>query len=367
MKKIFVLCCMLAAMLGLMNLSMSSAEAASNSFKSFQQEKYVDETGKDWVRLTFEFEKDTIDYTVSENPERTRQMIIRLKDVNQGKIKSDYTLDGALTRYMTVRKGESKEDKKNLYLTVVVAKSLAEQEYHVYTIPRDKQLKKPLRLVVEVAAEPASDKDVDIDIKDSTSTVKGVAGRTIVVDPGHGGSDSGAVGYVMEKNVTFAVSTKMQKILEASGAKVIMTRTADVDVYGPNASASQELQARCNYCTPQTDLFVCIHANANDNESAHGTETYYCAGSWLGELLATNIQVELIKASGFRDRGIKTANFYVLKHTPVPANLVELGFVTNPGDGEKLGDDEFQNNLAMAVCRGIGNYFATLRENSGMY
>lgn len=364
MKKILVLCCLAVAIFsGVLSVGSNSAEAASNSFKNMHQETYVDEKGQEWLRLVFDMEKEEVEYSVKENPDRFRQFIITLKDVNIGKLKSDYNFDGKLARYITLRKGTEKSDKKDLYVTVVVGKSLSEQGYNVYTIPKDKKLKRPTQLVVEISSVPAEKIDTG---EGAPGTVPGVAGHTIVIDPGHGGSDSGArsAKNLYEKDVTFAVSTKAQKILEASGANIIMTRTSDVDVYGPYASATKELQARCNYVTRKTDIFVCIHANAATSTQAKGTETYYCDGSWMGRLLATNIQSEIIEATGLLDRGIKTANFYVLLHTPVPANLIELGFLTNSEEAAKLGDDEFQDKLAMAICKGISGYFTTLRENS---
>lgn len=366
MKKFLALCCMVIVMLGGMLLvTDSSAEAASNSFKNVSQENYVDENGLEWLRLTFDMNKEKLDYSVAANPDRFRQFIITLKDVDQGNLKSDYNFDGKLARYITVRKGTEKANKKDLFITVVVAKSLEEQGYNVYTIPGDKKLKRPTQLVVEICSTVIDEKGDNTDGPKAAGTVPGVAGHTIVVDPGHGGSDSGArsAKNLYEKDVTFAVSTKMQKILEASGANVIMTRDKDVDVYGPYASATNELQARCNYVTRKTDIFVCIHANAATNTQANGAETYYYDGSWLGKLLATNIQTELVAATDLQNRGIKTANFYVLGHTSVPANLVELGFLTNPAEAEKLGNDEFQDKMAMAICNGISGYFTTLREN----
>ena len=113
----------------------------------------------------------------------------------------------------------------------------------------------------------------------------------VAIDPGHGGSDTGAVGPtgVTEASVTLAVSKDLQSILENSGARVTMTRNKDVDVYGPNASDRQELQARVNVgeYTPGAELFVSIHCNAFSNPASHGMETYYYAGSPRGERIAT--------------------------------------------------------------------------------
>ncbi len=191
--------------------------------------------------------------------------------------------------------------------------------------------------------------------------VPGIKGKTIVIDPGHGGSDSGAVGPtgVKEKDVALAVSKKVESLLASSGARVIMTRSRDVDVYAPNATDKQELQARCNVGNrdPRAALFVSIHCNAFSNPAANGMETYYCAGSQKGYEAANFINEELAKAGGLFNRGVKTANYYVLRHTSMPATLLELGFVTNYREEKLLRSDAYQTKLANAIVRGIARYF----------
>jgi N-acetylmuramoyl-L-alanine amidase len=138
-----------------------------------------------------------------------------------------------------------------------------------------------------------------------------------------------------------------------------MTRTTDVDVYGVNATDRQELQARCDVANrvPQTALFLSIHCNAFSNPSAHGMETYYAAGSGRGQKLAAYLNDELAKAGGLFNRGVKTANYYVLRHTSMPASLVELAFITNPREEKLLNSDAYQNKLAKAIVQGIVRYF----------
>ncbi|MDQ0203504.1 N-acetylmuramoyl-L-alanine amidase family protein [Pectinatus haikarae] len=192
-------------------------------------------------------------------------------------------------------------------------------------------------------------------------SLQAVAGHVIVIDPGHGGSDSGAVGPdgIMEKNVTLAVAKKVYNILVNNGATVIMTRTVDKDVYAPNASAVQELQARVNVgeYTKNTDIFLSVHANSFTSPSANGTETYYYQSSSQGEKLASLIQDEMVKSSGLNDRGIAAANFYVLKHTSMPSALVELAFISNYREEGLLNADDFQEMMAEAICRAISRYF----------
>lgn len=176
----------------------------------------------------------------------------------------------------------------------------------------------------------------------------------ITIDPGHGGYDSGAVGPngTYEKNVTLSVSLKVGKILQQNGIGVVYTRTSD-NVPWP-ADVVQDLQTRCDISdNAGANYFVAIHTNSADASGARGTETYYYDGSSAGQKLAQAIQTELINSTGFVDRGIKTANFYVLKNTAAPSVLVELGFISNPTEEALLASDSFQNKLAQSIANGI--------------
>ncbi|NFF64713.1 N-acetylmuramoyl-L-alanine amidase [Clostridium sporogenes] len=177
--------------------------------------------------------------------------------------------------------------------------------------------------------------------------------RTIVIDAGHGGYDSGAVGPtgIKEKDVTLKVALKVGKILENNGIRVIYTRTSD-NVSWPS-NESQDLAARVAIANNNnTDLFVSIHANSF-NGSAHGTETYYYDGSAKGKEAATAVQKELINSIGLYDRGVKTAGYYVLRNTISPSILVELGFIDNRNEEVLLNSDWFQQKCAEAIAKGI--------------
>ena len=176
----------------------------------------------------------------------------------------------------------------------------------------------------------------------------------ITIDPGHGGYDSGAVGPsgVKEKDVTLAIGLKVGKILEQNGIDVVYTRTSD-KVSWPSDEL-EDLQARCEISDEAgSNYFVAIHMNSNDASGARGTETYYYDGSDAGRKLAQSIQTELINATGFIDRGIKTANFYVIKNTAAPSVLVEAGFISNPTEEALLASGSFQDKLAKAIANGI--------------
>ena len=186
-----------------------------------------------------------------------------------------------------------------------------------------------------------------------------VVDKVVVIDPGHGGGDSGAVGHygVKEKDVTLYVALRVEKLLKDAGAKVVMTRTTDRDVSYRNSPNRTELQARVNKCPPDTDIFISIHCNAFSNPSSHGMETYYYSGSPQSRRLAVLLNEELAKYGGRFNRGVRTANYYVLKHNPHPSSLVELAFVTNYEEENLLADDDYQDALAKAIASAVNRYF----------
>ncbi|KRU25553.1 putative N-acetylmuramoyl-L-alanine amidase [Clostridium sporogenes] len=177
--------------------------------------------------------------------------------------------------------------------------------------------------------------------------------KTIVIDAGHGGYDSGAVGPtgIKEKDVTLKVALKLGKILESNGVRVIYTRTTDSVTWPSNET--QDLAARVAIANSNNiDLYVSIHTNSF-NGSAHGTETYYYNGSAKGKEAAEKVQNELINSIGLYDRGVKTAGYYVLKNTISPSILVELGFIDNRNEEVLLNSDWFQQKCAEAIAKGI--------------
>lgn len=174
----------------------------------------------------------------------------------------------------------------------------------------------------------------------------------IALDPGHGGSDPGAVGptEVEEKNITLAVSIKLRDLLTAAGCAVVMTRETDTDVSYPDSPAGVELQARVAVANNAgADVFISLHCNAAASPQAHGTETWYYHD---GEPLAQVLTVCLAD-TGLANRGAKQGSFYVLKYTLMPAVLVEMAFITNPEEETKLADPAFQACVAAAIKQGL--------------
>ena len=206
----------------------------------------------------------------------------------------------------------------------------------------------------------AKDEDqTDEEIQNLTS----LQGRKITIDPGHGGNDSGAIGPtgIMEKSITLRISNELRRLLVAQGAEVTMTRTTDTEVSPKHAKASdiEELQARCDVANQAgADVFVCIHMDSFSNGAAHGTTGYYYSlGSKKSRDLADKIRAGVIDQIGTASRGTQSANFYVLKHTDMPATLIEVAFISNP-DEEKLLDTEAGvRKAAQGIADGIADYF----------
>lgn len=180
----------------------------------------------------------------------------------------------------------------------------------------------------------------------------------ICIDPGHSGiPDPGAVGPsgLKESDVTLLVGHALRDLLVLRGHQVAMTRITD----DPETDA---LHVRCDIANRfKADVFVSIHCNAAANAQAHGTETYYLSGSTYGQYLAEDVHEQMLEL-GLRDRGTKTANFYVLKYTDMPAILVELAFISNPMEEELLSTAVFQQRAAAAIAYGIEMYVTSLHD-----
>ena len=196
--------------------------------------------------------------------------------------------------------------------------------------------------------------------KSSFKTDGGLKGKKITLDAGHGGSDPGAIGSngTREKDVTLKITKKVQELLKKKGAKVSMTRTGDTDVYGPNASDSQELQARVDVAEDNdADAFISIHINSSTNKSVGGFSSYYYPKTNNDARLAQAVQDRLVKNFGLDDLGIRKANFYVNKRCSMPSTLLELAFISNPKEEKLMNSNWYINKLAKSIADGIEDYF----------
>ncbi|MGF1494351.1 MAG: N-acetylmuramoyl-L-alanine amidase [Microcoleaceae cyanobacterium] len=169
----------------------------------------------------------------------------------------------------------------------------------------------------------------------------------VMIDPGHGGSDVGAVGLggIREIDIVMPISQQVAQILEQNGVQAIMTRTDNRTV---------ELEPRVNMANRVgADLFVSIHANAASRRGASGIETFYYQ---TGYTLAQYIQRSILANFRMENRGVKQARFYVLRNTAMPSALVEVGFVTNDYDAAILANPANRSRMAQAIAEGILQY-----------
>ena len=191
--------------------------------------------------------------------------------------------------------------------------------------------------------------------------------RTIVIDPGHGGHDPGALGRVTEeKNIVLNVGLRLKRLLESRGYAVVMTRDHDEFI---------DLDARGRF---RGDLFVSLHCNSSDSPNPDGIETYFLPPAGLPKTgdnavargglpgnrfdglnvrLAYDLHCYAVyHAQQFADRGLKRARFQVLRQATCPAALVEMGFISNAAEEQRLINPEFQEALAVGLANGIISY-----------
>lgn len=177
----------------------------------------------------------------------------------------------------------------------------------------------------------------------------------VVIDPGHGGKDVGAVGIsgIQEKNIVLSISQEVARILEQQGIQVRMTRDSD---YFISLEGRTVMANRLN-----ADLFVSIHANSAGagKPQVSGYETYYFTPN--SKALADTIHRNIIRRVDVRDRGVRQARFYVLRTSQMPSVLLETGFVTGIEDAAKLTNPTFQRQMAEAIAAGIIEYIKTNR------
>jgi len=186
----------------------------------------------------------------------------------------------------------------------------------------------------------------------------------IGIDPGHGGSDPGAVSPVRfeltdqldtkEDDITLEISKKLQILLQAAGLDTYMTRV--IDIY-------EDLLTRSSCINNmKCDLAVSIHINSNADANPKYMSTYIQTTGGEAERLATAVQTQLVATTGWPDGGVKVANLHMNRETNMPSILVECGFISNPGDERQLVDSNVQRKIAVAITNGILNYIGIQKE-----
>lgn len=207
------------------------------------------------------------------------------------------------------------------------------------------------------------DKDVGLSAavpkgRGSTAQSAVTGSGLIVLDPGHGGSDPGAINKslgVTEAQVTLDICKRLYEILKAQGWNVVMTRTQDVDLTYAGSSASAELGARVKVANDaRADLFISIHCNSSVSPNSNGTSIHYYKQS--DYVLASELQAPLLSCTGRPNRGVQPNRFYVLVHSRMPAVLVETAFLSNPTEGQLLSDPAFRQKIAEGLAQGLRSY-----------
>lgn len=197
-----------------------------------------------------------------------------------------------------------------------------------------------------IPGKSASSKRVNVSLKaTSVSRSSGSKSKVIIIDPGHGGRDKGAVwGGVRESDLNLKTAFKVKYYLQQAGYKVVMTRQSDryVSLSRRAAIANQYRNA----------VFISIHYNATPETWVHGGETFH-AGSKASRYLASSMQRYLIGNCKVKNRGVRYGRFSVLHNTSCPAALIECGFISNPRERSRCNTNSFQDAAARAIFSGI--------------
>ena len=184
-------------------------------------------------------------------------------------------------------------------------------------------------------------------------------GYTVVLDAGHGSSDSGKVGIngVLEKDINLSISKETKKHLEKKGIRVVMTRDKDESLAeGENGNRKvQDMKARVKRINDtKPNLAVSIHQNSYHEESIHGAQVFYYEHSESGEKDARILQEALLAVDPDNTRQVKAnTTYYLLKRTEVPILIIECGFLSNQEEAEKLASEDYQKEIAKAIANGI--------------
>lgn len=300
-----------------------------------------------------------------------------LKKTSMGRVASQYDMDPRAIDFATLSEKDG-----DTYLDVALSKPQKIDDIRVFALRPDAKMKKPHRLVVDIpvigakqtytkkASSAASSSPASSYKKQSynvSSDAKSVLkGKIICIDPGHGGTDVGAIGHiggrdVYEKNITLSIALPLRDMLTSAGAKVVMTRDTDKDVYGPWADADPELQARCDIANEaHADAFVSIHIDSFSNSSVDGTTAYYNAKSSKDLLLAQMMHQATMNSLSIPDRGVKSNDFYVNVYTTMPSVLMEMGFITNDHRVKMLTSSWGPRGIAQSLFNGLVDYFAAI-------
>lgn len=189
-----------------------------------------------------------------------------------------------------------------------------------------------------------------------------LTGKTLFLDPGHGGYDPGVFrNNIEEKMVALGIALALRDYLQSAGAHVVMTRETDRDLLvlptaGPKKR--QDMKNRLKkYADANPDMVISIHANAISASRWRGAQVFYKKDCEQSKALAAKIQLEFARVLENTTRQEKPGNYFILNEVAVPAVLVEAGFISNPAEARLLADPEYQAKIAWAVYLAVLDFF----------
>jgi len=196
-----------------------------------------------------------------------------------------------------------------------------------------------------------------------------ITNKTIIIDAGHGLPDSGASSFngTTEEAINLSIALKLQKVIEQSGAKVILTRSDENGIYSTNSTSIRnkkvsDIKNRVEIGNnSNADIFVSIHLNKFSGSSSYkGWQTFYQKENENSTLLANKIQENLNKniEQDNNRKVMPLTNVYIMDNVKIPTVIVECGFLSNPEETENLKKDEYQNKLVWGIYLGIQDYFS---------
>jgi len=193
-----------------------------------------------------------------------------------------------------------------------------------------------------------------------------LAGRTVVIDAGHGGRDPGVIGTngTREMDINLAIAKELQELLEQSGATVIMTRVDDQSL---DKSKRSDLSKRVELVkSSKATLCISIHGNSFPRmRSLHGAQSFFSAHNEESRILAESIQGQIRMILGNTDRqALQHKTAYILRNIDVPAVVVEVGFLSNAEEERLLNEKAYQWKVAWAIFSGVAEYYALEEESN---
>lgn len=371
--------------------------SALEEFKDFEANKYAvlevlndntplrEASGENGKRLTH-LAKNTILFAIKENSDYFK---VELSENNYAYINKKFVEVQKLTskkRLSELKKLDLEETKDKYIISITVPKltsfiikenpdgldfTLFDTQYDPFKASVTKEIKNSKKFeltdtkstelnIKYISNTPLfgydvrkTDKGYNFIIKKAPNLIKKkpLKKLTVVVDPGHGGIESGACAFkLQEKTINLQIAKKLRKELKKSGAKVYLTRSKDkkVDLYDRTKIAIKK----------EADILLSIHqnslANPNNVVKKHGVGTYYYHNQ--SKPLAEAIQKELLISTGFRDDKVNKASFVLTRPTSQPSVLIECGYIIHKEEADKISNKKFQKIIAKAIVNGCKNY-----------